>query len=63
MNRKLIRVGDEVYDGNVLVAAWMRGAWYKPKREKGQIIWEHVEPSMGAEDAKLVDGCEKARIR
>lgn len=54
--KSLDRVGDGVYDGLKLVAAWLKGGWYKRTPEG----WEHVNPAMSAADASLVQACESA---
>lgn len=63
MNGPLIRRGDGVYDqDDKLVAAWVKGTWYKPTIEKkGQRVLECIEPGMNEESRLLFDACEHAQ--
>lgn len=57
-----IRYGDLVCQGQTLIAAWMKGGWYRFKDGPvGKKEWVHIDPNMGPGDAAIVAACEQAR--
>ena len=55
---KLVLVGGTVYREKVLVAAWIKGAWYRfEEGDVGNRSWVHIDPSMSKRDLELVSEC------
>ena len=56
---KLVLVGEAVYREKELVAAWIKGAWYRFEDggSVGKKAWVHIDPLMCKRDLDLVSEC------